>query len=783
MLSPSLQYLKQFPRFIIYKTAPRAGSDKLDKVPVDFMGEPTSAHDPANWLSHEQVVHIKRMILPGDDYAIGFVITPDTKVFCLDVDGALMPNGQWHPVASTLCTMLPGAAVERSISGKGLHIWGTYTGDEPAHGKRGLFSGIGLELYTSGRFIALGPDATGILGATDSTAALHQLIGAYFSQSAGGDAARNEWAEGHQLGWALPEDEELIKLALRSAPSANSVWGNKATFAHLWNRDVAALSAAFPDPNGREFDESQADMALAAKLAWLTGNDCPRIERLMRRSGLVRAKWDSHRTYLCEFTIPRALRADDDFYNPNFYIDEQKRRREQIEENIRIGEGSNEFPTAEVLTGDEMLARYVYVAEGKRILDQKNPRRIFTLDEWKGLYKASETTFEVEGEFTLAGKPKTKTVETSRLWEKHPARREVDTVTFRPGHQEVTEDPEFKRAANTWRPVVRTAVPGDPSLFLQHVDYLFGEDASRFLDWLAHIEQKPGELPHTGWVHVSPFQGTGRNLVSCILCRVWPGYVAASFDLTKALRTGFDGRLSRKLLAVVDEINEGGSAARWENSEALKTLVTSEHRTINPKYGHESLEFNACRWLMFSNHTSALPLTGEDRRFNVVRNAKPPMRPAYYARLYALKDDAGFIAGVAHLLQSRDLSRFSAGAHAVMNEAKRDMVAASQSEADDILAELVASHPADVISNAALGPLLTGQSFGKLTPHHRHAMNRAGLQPYRKAIRIPSGVCKLSILRNHSIWKNADVDLIKAELAKYSPAAMMFGDFGKVGVN
>jgi hypothetical protein len=119
----------------------------------------------------------------------------------------------------------------------------------------------------------------------------------------------------------------------------------------------------------------------------------------------------------------------------------------------------------------------------------------------------------------------------------------------------------------------------------------------------------------------------------------------------------------------------------------------------------------------------------------------------------------------------------------VMNEAKRDMVAASQSEADDILAELVASHPADVISNAALGPLLTGQSFGKLTPHHRHAMNRAGLQPYRKAIRIPSGVCKLSILRNHSIWKNADVDLIKAELAKYSPAAMMFGDFGKVGVN
>src|SRR5579859_7252275 len=103
MLSGPLDYLKQFPQFIIYKTTPRAGSDKLDKVPVDFTGETASAHDPQQWLSYENAQTIKNMIFPGEGYGIGFVLTPDTKVFCLDIDGALMPNGQWSPLAQELC--------------------------------------------------------------------------------------------------------------------------------------------------------------------------------------------------------------------------------------------------------------------------------------------------------------------------------------------------------------------------------------------------------------------------------------------------------------------------------------------------------------------------------------------------------------------------------------------------------------------------------------------------------------------------------------------------------
>lgn len=46
-----------------------------------------------------------------------------------------------------------------------------------------------------------------------------------------------------------------------------------------------------------------------------------------------------------------------------------------------------------------------------------------------------------------------------------------------------------------------------------------------------------------------------------MLTRLWSGYVAASLDLVSILDGGFNGRMSRKLLAIVDEINEGANTS------------------------------------------------------------------------------------------------------------------------------------------------------------------------------------------------------------------------------
>ena len=51
------------------------------------------------------------------------------------------------------------------------------------------------------------------------------------------------------------------------------------------------------------------------------------------------------------------------------------------------------------------------------------------------------------------------------------------------------------------------------------------------------------------------------------------------------------GRLSRKILTAVNEVNEGGGANAHRHADKLRTLLTDEVRAVNPKYGREHEEF------------------------------------------------------------------------------------------------------------------------------------------------------------------------------------------------
>ncbi|MGO9337273.1 MAG: phage/plasmid primase, P4 family, partial [Terracidiphilus sp.] len=108
------------------------------------------------------------------------------------------------------------------------------------------------------------------------------------------DAAQDkaqEWTNVPCPEWRGPtDDDELIRRALRSQSGA-AAFGNKASFADLWNANEEALSHTYP-AEGRPYDASRADAALAQHLAFWTGNDCERIRRLIGESKLVREKWD-----------------------------------------------------------------------------------------------------------------------------------------------------------------------------------------------------------------------------------------------------------------------------------------------------------------------------------------------------------------------------------------------------------------------------------------------------------------------------------------------------------
>lgn len=285
-MNSSLAALSAYSQFIIYHATPsKDRPGKIDKIPVDYrLGNNCNPLAQENWTDQKTAIAAAEKF--GKGYGVGFVLTANDPFFCLDIDNCLLPDNNWSPFAHELVNRFPGAAVEVSQSGKGLHIWGCYTGTAPAHGCRN--GEYGIELYTEKRFIALGCfDANGNAGA-DCTVALTSTIAEYFPAT-NVTPINSTW---NDSGIDPAADDVLIKKMLESKDSAAATFGGKASFSQLWNADVAALANFFPDAGSRAYDCSRADAALAQHLAYWTNNDCEQMRRLMLRSALRREKYD-----------------------------------------------------------------------------------------------------------------------------------------------------------------------------------------------------------------------------------------------------------------------------------------------------------------------------------------------------------------------------------------------------------------------------------------------------------------------------------------------------------
>jgi hypothetical protein len=330
-------------------------------------------------------------------------------------------------------------------------------------------------------------------------------------------------------------------------------------------------------------------------------------------------------------------------------------------------------------------------------------------------------------------------------------------------------------STNTWREPPRVTPPADwPKCvqpFLDHIEYLVPVAVERalVLDWLAHIEQAPGVLPHVHILMVTERQGIGRNWMSCVLARVWPGAVALDVDLPRLLDGGFNGRLSRKILAVVNEIREGGGTTAYRHADRLRSLLTDETRPIDPKYGRQYVEFNSARWLMFSNHANALPLDRFDRRIYAIENPDAPRSAAYYTKLYATAGDARFIASVREWLRVRDISRFNPGMLAPLTATKLKVIEASTPESDLRMQDLVKHFPGDLVTTETLCGRLWGDSptksdFASL----RHIAARAGAVRFPKYLWLSSFKRQywVWILRNTEKWLSAEAAAIEVEILR-----------------
>lgn len=254
-----------------------------------------------------------------------------------------------------------------------------------------------------------------------------------------------------------------------------------------------------------------------------------------------------------------------------------------------------------------------------------------------------------------------------------------------------------------------------------------------------------------------------------LLARVWAGQTAACFDLGSYLKTGFNGELSRKVFAYVDEIKAQTTDRKWDEGNKLRELVNQEFRLINAKYGRQHSEMNCCGWLVCSNYLNALAIDNDDRRWECVLmpDSKPPKDSAYYEMVYRLREDPRMIESVAAYLRYRDISKFNPGRHAKRDEAKNRVINSLRTEVDLIASEIRDHWVADVISAEQLKKEFDIDSSNNLGPSHYAALDRYGIASVaRQAKMAGRNKTRYRIIRNHDKWEGATSQEIFAELDK-----------------
>ena len=658
------------PQWIIVKLIPLANG-KADKLPVDYRtGQVTvkgsdGAHDPAIWLAYGAAVAFAQQM--GPNHTVGFVITAADPFWCLDIDGALQPDNTWSPLAQQLCAALPGTAVEVSQSGRGLHIWGQ--GPVPEHAAKNV--PLGIELYSKLRFIAIGAHATGDMSAP--CLAIAAVAATYFPPR-----ERHETPnDGPRADWRGPEDDdELLRRAMQSR-SAASVFGGgaKATFADLFHADAAVLAAAYPADSSSSdpYDRSSADAALAQHLAFWTGADVARIERLMRRSKLVREKWDRE-DYLVERTITNACRMQrevlQDKPGPESPLGAPPAPPADPEPGRTVAPDSAAYAAPTAPTADtaamskrdarsflgpedqsKLFAGCVYVADyhkvmcpGGRLLNPNTFRAVFgghsfAMDARNE--RVSRNAFEAFTESQVLRAPI------------------VDGTCFKPAlpYGAIVES-EGRKRANIWWPANVRRIKGDAGPFLQHLARVLPdpEDQKILLYYMAGCVQFVGHKFQWFPLLIGT-EGNGKSLFSrCVAAAVGQRYT--HWPAADKLGKQFNAWLFGKVFYAIEDLAIGDAHEVWEK---LKPLVTGDNIEVESKGVDQRTDEICGNFMANSNHKNAVRATANDRRVShlwmaqqrVADLLRDGMGGDYMRRIYdwlKLEDGYAIVAELLHTL-------------------------------------------------------------------------------------------------------------------------------------
>lgn len=344
--------LKQIPRWVGWEYRERGG--KLTKVPIEAAtGAPASATDSSGWTDFGSAVEALRR---NPQWAgIGFVFDDSDDILGIDLDGCIDEHGVLSKEAADLVRLF-GSYAEVSPSGTGVKIF--VRGKKPPNAgcRTSVMPGLKqIEIYDRRRYFTVTgqrlPDAPSTIANAQIAIDLvcNQLWPARQTESSAVNRAMGGGFDG--------DDQALIIKAISSGDGK---------FKRLWHGDLSDY----------DDDHSRADLALCSLLAFWTGRDFHRMDRLFRRSGLYREKWD--RTDYREKTIGKAVASCQETYDSRF--------RTAPQESVAIGPCDEMLKRTQVVLGTDehrVVDEVVRALRGDPELYQRGGRLVRIVREGK----------------------------------------------------------------------------------------------------------------------------------------------------------------------------------------------------------------------------------------------------------------------------------------------------------------------------------------------------------------------------------------------------------------
>lgn len=268
--------MRNKPNWVVVSTRENNDTGRLDKFLINpHTGKYAESDNPETWADFDTACEYAR---ENGGVCLAYALDGKDNIACIDLDGCMQENGDFSEIAQKAFIAASGSYTEKSVSGKGLHIFGKTKGAD----LRSFSKDKTMEYYQGGHFIAMTGDYYGSseLKSLD-TPEMQSVLTSKLEK-------RTEWkhtGEGIE-GLSAMDDREMLEKAFKAK--------NGDTVKRLYNGE---------DIRG---NHSNSDMSLMNYIAFWSNHDIDQMLRVFSTSGLYRA--DKPQSYY-EHTAIKAVKG------------------------------------------------------------------------------------------------------------------------------------------------------------------------------------------------------------------------------------------------------------------------------------------------------------------------------------------------------------------------------------------------------------------------------------------------------------------------------------------